>query len=250
MKSKKRKLFFYLFSILAILGAWEIVSLVVKSELIVPSPKSVFFAILKFFKNPLFYNALFATFLRVVKAFFIALALGFVLGIAAGVFPSFKIFLSVPLSFVRSTPVVALILIAVFWFGSEGVPSFVGILMTLPLVVTAVESGFSKTDKKLLEMAEIYEFSFFQKFFYLRLPSVFSVLESAVVSAFGMAWKVVVAGEVLTLPKYSLGNNLYSSQVHLETADVFACTIVIVAMSFFCEKILELVFKRKNGGIR
>ena len=62
------------------------------------------------------------------------------------------------------------------------------------------------------------------------------------ISALGIGWKVTSAAEVLSLPKYSIGRFLYDSKVYLEIPDLFAWTIIIVALSFLFEKILRILF--------
>ena len=41
-----------------------------------------------------------------------------------------------------------------------------------------------------------------------------------------------------------MGNGLYLAKVYLETGELFAWTIVIVLISFICEKILALAIGR------
>lgn len=214
------------------------------SPLILPAPESVLLSLKSLCKNSFFYKSLLFTFIRVLWAFVFCAVFGLVLGIFSSEFEAVKIFLSIPLSFIRATPVVAIILIAVFWVGSEKVPSFVAFLMGLPVVITNVESGWKNADKNLLEMSAVFEFSRLRTLFFVRFPSIFEGFKAALVSSFGMAWKVVVAGEVLALPKKSVGLYLYQSQIHLETAEVFAWTISIVVLSFIGEKALKKFVKR------
>jgi len=47
-------------------------------------------------------------------------------------------------------------------------------------------------------------------------------LESSVYSTLGLAWKVVVAGEVFSQPIHALGTGMQGARIQLETAEVFA----------------------------
>lgn len=243
LKNKSRVLAIYFLSVLAFVAGWHIVSQILKSPLILPSPFDVAKKIVFLAEKKSFYASVFQTFLRVGKAFLVSIILGSILGFFSGVSETFKIFISFPLSFVRATPVVSLVLIAVFWFGSHNVPFFSAVLMALPIVVSSVSKGYSLCDKKMLEMANVYDFSFFQVFRFIRLPLIKPLFENAMLSVFAMTWKVVVAGEVLSLPKNALGSSLFNAQVHLETAEVFAYTFIIVALSFVLEKLLEFLLK-------
>lgn len=243
MNSKIRRVVLYFLAFLTLLGVWSLCAHLLDSPLILPAPENVFLSLKSLCKNSFFYKSLFLTFTRVFWAFAFSAVAGLVLGVLSSEFETVKIFLSIPLSFIRSTPVVAIILIAVFWVGSEKVPAFVAFLMGLPVVITNVENGWKNTDKKLVEMSRVFKFTRFRTLFFVRAPSIFSGFKAALVSSFGMAWKVVVAGEVLALPKKSVGFHLYQSQIHLETAEVFAWTICIVALSFIGEKILKAIVK-------
>ena len=52
----------------------------------------------------------------------------------------------------------------------------------------------------------------------------------------GMAWKAGVAAEVLANTVLSIGGNLYSAKVYLETPDLFAWTAAVVLLSLVLEK--------------
>ena len=60
----------------------------------------------------------------------------------------------------------------------------------------------------------------------------------------GIGWKVSVASEVLSIPRYSIGLNLLSAKTTLETAELFAWTIVVVILSFMFEKVFKYYLQR------
>ncbi len=64
---------------------------------------------------------------------------------------------------------------------------------------------------------------------------------SAAKLAVGMCWKSGVAAEVIGIPKGSIGRELYNSKVYLETADLFAWTLVIIILSIITEKLFLLI---------
>ena len=65
---------------------------------------------------------------------------------------------------------------------------------------------------------------------------------SAASLGLGLCWKAGIAAEVIGLPAGTVGEALYNAKVYYETADLFAWTVVIVAMSVVVEKLfLRLV---------
>lgn len=236
-----KKTIIYFLSIIIFLTIWTTASKIINAPLILPSIPQVFEQIIELIQLKNFWINFTYTLFRVFLSFTISLIIGFVIGLIAGLFPLFKSFIDIPLSFIRSTPVVAIILITLFWFNSNSMPVFVGFLMCLPIVITAICEGIEKENKKLMFMAKVYKFNKCQKIRYIKLPELIPFIENAALSVFGLSWKVVVAGEVLTLPKYGFGSIMQTAQVHLETATVIAITIILVFFSFTLEKIFSYI---------
>ncbi len=117
--------------------------------------------------------------------------------------------------------------------------------MTLPVMSGAIAQGVKQIDKKLVDMANVYQFSKKQKITHIILPQVLPYFFSGCVTAFALSWKVVVASEVLSLPKNGIGTALQMSKMHIETADVFAYTIATIALSFLFEKVLSVIISKK-----
>ena len=237
-----------IFSFLFIVIMWQILSLIIHAELILPSPKNVFITVLKIIQNQSFWIHFLHTFQRIIISFIISIFFGTILGICCGLNPYVNQFFKLPISILRATPIVAFILIALFWFNSSTIPIFVSVVMTLPLISTSVVSGFENTEEKILQMAKIYNFTFFQKLMYIKFHYVFPYFLSGISSAFGLTWKVVVAGEIISLPKKAVGTIMSQAQVHLETQQVIAYTIILVLISFSLETIFGFVIKKILKG--
>ncbi|HAH61808.1 MAG TPA: hypothetical protein DCL73_06900 [Treponema sp.] len=227
-------------------AVWEAAARAVNSPLILPFPGEVFRAFLLMCREAAFWQHVGATFVRCIVSFAFSVVLGTIVGVLCGVSPFLKNFFSLPVEIIRATPVVSFILLALFWFTSSQVPVFVSVLMTLPVVTTATAQGFAKKDKNLEAMARVYSFTKLQTFRWITLPSVMPFFLSGAVSAFGLTWKVVAAGEVLSLPAKGVGTVMQTAQVHLETADVAAVTFVIVALSFGLEKLFAFIVAKST----
>ena len=70
-------------------------------------------------------------------------------------------------------------------------------------------------------------------------------------TALGMSWKAGVAAEVIGVVSGSIGERLYDAKIYLQTADLLAWTVVIVAMSAGFEwlmlRLLRRVFRTLGG---
>jgi len=235
----KRNLLAVMVSTVILCALWEILSLKASSPLILPSIPDVMRDLLKLGVDPHFLRDALATFTRGLIAFGVSFALSLCLGALSGVFPLFASFLMPWMSVIKSTPVVAFILIAILWFGSGIVPVFVAVLMTLPVMAEATAQGVRSVDKKLLEMARVYRMSCPSILMNIRIPSAMPFILAGAAASFGLTWKVVIAGEILGFPESGLGSAMQTAKVHLETPRVFSLTIVAILMSVLTELMLR-----------
>ena len=225
---------------------WIILARIINSVLILPGPVDVFIRFFQLLKQEKFLLDLLGTIFRSLLSFLVSLIISMLLGFWAAFNNKVDNFLKLPLSIIKATPVVSFILLAIFWFTTNMVPVFVSVLMTLPVMTTAIYSGLKHVDPKLVVMSNAYEFSRKQRFVHLFIPTMMPFFFSGALSAFGISWKAVVAAEVLCLPKYATGTAMQRAKVHLDTADVFAITIAIILISFILESIFSFAIKKWN----
>ena len=232
-----------IFSPFVFLLIWYILSFCIKAPLILPYPHTVFFRLCALVKTAAFWKNFAFTFLRVIIAFVITFLLGFTAGLLSADYPAFKAFLSFPLAVIRVTPVISFILIALFWFKSGSVPVFVAVLMSLPVMISGAEKGFEKNQENLEKQfkAKSRGLTGFKAFRYIRLPAALPALMAGCEASFGLSWKVVAAGEVLSIPRFAAGSLMQLAQVHLETANVLAITITLVIISYICQHLLTWI---------
>lgn len=236
-----KKAFAYCLSILIFFLFWIFLARIIDSPLILSKPKEVFLSFIELIKTNVLFEALGQTFKRVFISFIISSFLGIIIGSLSGEFIFVKDFIKFPLSLLRATPVISIILLALFWFKSTQLPIFVSILMTLPIIITGVENGLTKTDIKLLQMANVFEINKFKTFIFIKIPNSIPYLLTALVSSFGLTWKVVVAGEVLCIPKNGLGTLLQKYSLHLETANVMVITLILIFVNYLLERLFSFI---------
>ena len=109
--------------------------------------------------------------------------------------------------------------------------------MCFPIVFTGSVAGIRNTDPKLVEMCSFYRVRRFDMLKSLYFRSSVPYINSAVVSAVGICWKAVAAAEVLSMPRNSIGANLYFAKTALDPALLFAWTFIIILLSYCFETI-------------
>lgn len=243
-----------LVSTIVLLCFWHLAAVLVDSPLIVPYPAQVLFDIRNLAGETGFLSMLLATVMRGLTAFSLAVGIAFLVGIPAGLSWRFEAALRPWMAVIRATPVVSLILLAIFWFGSSFVPIFVSILMTMPVMTESILRGIRNTDSELLVMSRVYRFTPLQRLRYIRIPSLLPYFFSGAGSSLGLTWKVVIAGEILAFPRNGIGTAMQSAKVHLETGRVFSLTIIAVLLCLLTEKLFALITRnmtfRISGGER
>jgi NitT/TauT family transport system permease protein len=137
------------------------------------------------------------------------------------------------------------IIIAIIWFASSMVPVFVGFLMCFPIIFTNVYEGVKNVDNKLLEMSKVYNIKKLRVVRNIYIPSLIPYILAGMTTALGIGWKATVAAEVLSHPKYAIGTHLYDAKVYLESAELFAWTIVVIGLSFIFEYVIKMLFRKK-----
>ena len=120
--------------------------------------------------------------------------------------------------------------------------------MVLPVVWANMVRGIRSTDPKLLELARVYRFSRFKTVRLIYLPSLVHFFSAALATSMGLAWKSGAAAEVLCTPRWAIGTQIYNSKLYLEIPDLFAWTVVVVALSLLLERLLTLAVRRGKGG--
>lgn len=214
---------------------WHGAAVVLSEEFILPSPLAVAIDAVHLLASPSFARIIAATCARSLVAFAMSAVLSLVLGISAGYRPAVESAIKPWMALIKATPVVSFIILALLWFGSSFVPVFVSVLMTLPVMTEAILQGMKHTDTKILKMARAYRFSRFTILFHVRFPSVLPFFLGGAGAALGLTWKVVVAGEILGLPRYGIGSAMQTAKTHLETQRVFSLTICAVILSVLTE---------------
>ena len=63
-------------------------------------------------------------------------------------------------------------------------------------------------------------------------------------TSLGMSWKAGVAAEVIGVVAGSLGERLYDAKIYIQTADLLAWTVVIVALSALFERLVLVLLRR------
>ena len=145
---------------------------------------------------------------------------------------------------VRSTPVVSFIILVLVWAGSSRLAFVISFLMVVPIMFTTVREGIRHRDAGLLDVARVFRVPLLRRLPAIDVPAVLPFFIAGCQVGIGLAWKSGIAAEVIGLPQGSIGEHLYQAKIFLSTADLFAWTVVIVAVSYTFERVVLLLLRR------
>ena len=239
-----KKAFKYTAISLLWLGIWQLVAMIISSELLFPAPLAVANRLFEMMLTSDFYVTVGLSLLRIL----VGMIIGTLIGVAGGLLTAFSriardIFAPL-LAVVKSTPVASFIILMVLWISRDVTPLIIALMMVTPVVWTNVETGILNTDKSLLEMAKVYKMPRAATVRHIYLPSISPYFLASLKASLGMAWKAGIAAEVLLQPIISIGKMISDSKILLETTDLFAWTVVVVILSVIIEKIMVLILKK------
>ncbi len=226
------------------IAVWEAASLLVGKELLLPSPHATLFRLCSLLTKVDSWLYAGLTLLRIMSGYLLGVLAGVLLAVLTARSRFAEALLSPLRSIVKASPVTSFILLALLWLSSNVVPLFISFLMVLPMVWTATAEAILQTDVRLVEMGRVFGLSRWKIIQKIFVPSVLPQFLAACTTSLGFAWKSGVAAEIIALPTRSIGYRLYESKLRIETVDLFAWTLLIVALSMLLEWLLVRGMRR------
>lgn len=232
------------------LGIWMFAAWRLGESLLLPTPWAVIRRLGELAAEMSFWRTVGSSLWRILSGMLAAILAGCILAVATHFIPPLYTLFFPVITVIRSTPVASIIILAYLWIGRDDIPTFISILMVLPVVWVNLHEALGATDKDLKEMAKVFQFSPWKKLRHIYLPSVMPAFMASCRSSIGLAWKAGVAAEVLTVPALSIGKRLSDAKLYLETTDLFAWTLAVVLLSLLLElavvSVLRLIGKRRR----
>lgn len=232
-------------AIVVVLLLWWMFSAIADNDLVLPDPWAVLKLTAQLLGKGATYLALLLTLARALSAFVASMAVALGLSLLVGVFDCCATVVNGFVTFVRALPTIAVILVTMIVFSSSFfVPVAVAFLVGFPVVYSAFQREIS-TDRKLLDVCKVYDVAKGKKVKHVLLPFIGRAVLPQCKDTFSLCVKVVIAGEVLALPRLGLGRDMYVGKVNLQTANVLALTLLALAVCYVVTGVCALIGRRK-----
>lgn len=220
------------------LAVWVLVAALVAQPLILPGPGAVALALLRLVCDGGTWAILAGSGARILGGLVFAAVCG---GVLAGISSRSRAFarlVAPALSFVKATPVACVVVLLLIWLGPARVSIAAVFLMALPGVYFSLVEGLSQVDKPLEQMFRLHGVRGWRLFCAHTWREVLPFVLSCARAVIGMSWKAGVAAELIGMAVGTVGERIYQAKLLIETADLLAWTVLVVAASWACERVL------------
>ncbi len=219
------------------LAVWVLVAGLVAQPLILPGPGAVVVSLLRLACDGGTWAILAGSGARILGGLALAAVCG---GVLAGVSVRSRTFsrlVAPALSFVKATPVACVVVLLLIWLGSARVSIAAVFLMALPGVYFSLVEGLTQVDQSLEQMFRLHGVRGWRLFCAHTWREVLPFVLSCARAVIGMSWKAGVAAELIGMAVGTVGERIYQAKLLIETADLLAWTVLVVAASWACERV-------------
>ena len=236
---KSKKFIFSVLGIILLLGVWQIGSFFMH-EIIIASPVQAFTALFEMFGMQRFWEASWVTAQRAIAGILLGGIAGFVLGVFAGLNENVKNLLEPMRWMIMSISPVIVVVIAMLWFGmGTQMVIFIAAILLSPIIYVNTIKGIEMVDEKIIEMADVYKFSVFQKLKHVYIPALIGPLSAAMTIVVTAGMRMIVLAEVLGT-NAGIGYELSFARTDMNTPELFAWVVVTLVFVGIAE---YLIFK-------
>lgn len=228
-----------------ILALWIIVTkLELFSPAILPSISTVFDSFKSQLSSGQLIKDIGISLLRVVEGYLIAAVLGITLGVFMGISERINKFFFLTFTSMRQIPMLAWIPLIVLWFGIGESSKIIVIVIAayFPILLNTM-NGIKRTDKKLIEVGNMYNLSKWKLFSKIYFPSALPSIFVGLKLGLGISWMAVVGAEIIASSS-GIGYRMNDARSLMQPEVVFVGMIVIALTGIIMDQILTRISKK------
>lgn len=232
-----------------IFSTWFVVCrLEIFSPYVLPAPEKVLSSFLKMLQSGEILVDIAISFGRVLKGFFIAFALAFILGTFRILVPAAEKYYEYILQFFRNVPPLSMIPLLILWCGiGEMTKTIIIVLASFFPMYLNIIKGFTGCDKRLLEVGDAFGYTRFEKFTHVVLPYALADILVGMRIGMGYSWRAIIGAEMVAAST-GLGHMILFAQQMSRTDKVIVGIFVIGIVGLATDKIFGIIIKKLFKG--
>jgi NitT/TauT family transport system permease protein len=226
---------------------WHLASTVLVRSVLFPPPLPVLERAVALIEDRILQEQVLASMRRILQGFLIGSAIGIPVGLAIGSFRPVRLLLEPWTEFFRFIPAVAMITVAVIWFGiGEESKVFLIAYTTVFVVVISTAAGVGAVGRDKIRAAQCLGASRLQVFALVALPATVPYILTGMRLAMANAFVTIVAAE-LVASNDGLGKMLWDARLFMQVEDIFVALISLGLLGFATDRVFRLLIRAFAG---
>jgi ABC-type nitrate/sulfonate/bicarbonate transport system permease component len=229
----------YALGFVSLFVLWHLASIYLVSSVLFPPPAIVFRKAVILVRNGVLLEHLWASVQRILVGFIAGSLLGIPIGLAMGSFRPVRQVLEPYTEFLRFIPSVAMITVAVIWFGiGEASKIFLIIYTTIFIVILNTAAGVSAIANNKIRAAQALGATPGQIFFHVALPSTVPYILTGMRLAMANSFTTIVAAELIAANE-GLGKMLWDGRMFMLVDDIFVSLVSLGLLGFAVDRMFR-----------
>ena len=229
----------YALGFVSLFVLWHLASVYLVSSVLFPPPSIVFRKAVILVLNGVLLEHLWASVQRILIGFIAGSLLGIPIGLAMGSFRPVRQVLEPYTEFLRFIPSVAMITVAVIWFGiGEASKIFLIIYTTIFIVILNTAAGVSAIASNKIRAAQALGATRGQIFFHVALPATVPYILTGMRLAMANSFTTIVAAELIAANQ-GLGKMLWDGRMFMLVDDIFVSLVSLGLLGFAVDRMFR-----------
>ena len=211
------------------------------NEILLPGPLETAEKFIAVLTDPVSYQAIGLTLLRVGRGLMISLASALVISLLCrrsiwlrALFHPIRIL-------TKTIPNISYMILAIIWLGSEGAVTAVSFMVLFPLFFNSFMDAMDGEAEEIRQISVLYRDTWFNEIRYHDLPLLKYVIVSACRTAVAFGFKVGIMAEIIGSVRNGAGRQMRAAYINLDTASVLAWTVLIILISSLSDVLFDRI---------
>ncbi|HHZ11863.1 MAG TPA: ABC transporter permease subunit [Acholeplasmataceae bacterium] len=234
---------FLLFGVLFIIVVWSGCSLVVNNSLVLPSIKDVLISLKDILLSHNTYLIILMTFLKLALVVVASLIIALILALLSFKTKGFESFIKPLLVFLKTIPVIAIIIFLLISFGRNLSPYIMTALVVVPIMYEGLLTSLKSISPALIDDLKTLSNTNWLVIKDFYFPLIINFVLMTIIQSFGLGLKVMIMGEFIAQPNGTIGYLLQLERSALNSSAILAWSIILIMMVLAVESLMSFTLK-------
>lgn len=234
----------YVFSFFTLFALWHIMATYIFPSVLFSPPLAVFAKAIELTASGVLVKDIVVSMQRILLGFAIGSALGFPIGLLMGNIRFIGRLFEPYTEFFRFVPAIALLTLAVIWFGiGETSKVFLIVYATIFIVVLNTMAGVLSVPVNKVRAAQCLGASRRQIFVYVSFPATVPFILTGMRIAMGNAFMTMVSAEMLGA-NAGIGQMMWTARMYMQVDELFVGLLVLGLLGFATDRVFRFLIRR------